>query len=146
MALPYTMNSRFPVQCYTDHSPLTWIKHTSGKGPVSQFLIDNLSMIDFEMHYIKGPDNILADALSRFPMLGPRRLKQKGRKQALNILLAGLTDFDVNTDRIWFNAQKDTTYLLNDLYEWRNAITSNTDTESERTRKLVILILSLHIK
>ena len=33
-----------PVKCVTDHIPLTWIKHTSGKGPVSQFVLDNLGL------------------------------------------------------------------------------------------------------
>ena len=72
--LPFAMNNPYPVECYTDHSPLTWVKHTSGKGPVSQFIIDKLSVIDYNMHYIKGRDNIVADELSRFPMLGPGTL------------------------------------------------------------------------
>ena len=60
---PFAAGSPFPVQVFTDHSPLTWIKHTNGKGPVSQFLVDKLSTMDFVMNYIKGPDNIVADAV-----------------------------------------------------------------------------------
>jgi len=78
LALPYVMCNPFPLKCSTDHSPLTWVKHTSGKGPVSQFIIDTLSHVDYEMHYLKGQDNIVADGLSRFPMLGPQELMRTG--------------------------------------------------------------------
>ena len=42
---PFASGSPFPVQVFTDHSPLTWIKHTSGKGPVSQFLVTRYPLI-----------------------------------------------------------------------------------------------------
>ena len=93
LALPFTLFNPFPLECYTDHIPLKWVKHTSGKGPVSQFIIDKLSEIDYKMHYIKGKDNIVVDALSRFPLLGPNKtLTRTGLKEALNILLAALVD------------------------------------------------------
>ena len=50
----YILFNKHPIECYTDQSPLTWIKHTSGKGPVSQFIVDKLSVMDYNMHYIKG--------------------------------------------------------------------------------------------
>ena len=43
-----TLNHQYPLH-------FTWIKHTSGKGAVSQFVIDTLSAFDYNMHYIKGP-------------------------------------------------------------------------------------------
>ena len=45
LTIPYALCNKHPVECWTDHTPLTWIKHTSGKGPVSQFIIDQLSII-----------------------------------------------------------------------------------------------------
>ena len=36
LTIPYALHNKHPVECWTDHTPLTWIKHTSGKGPVSQ--------------------------------------------------------------------------------------------------------------
>ncbi len=110
LTIPYALYNKHPVQCWTDHTPLTWIKHTSGKGPVSQFIIDNLSIIDYDMYYIKGEDNIIADSLSRFPMLGPSKLRRAGLGEAVNIMLASLTGTSVDTDRIWFYAGKDTKY------------------------------------
>ena len=64
MELALLFTNPFPLECYTDHSPLKWVKHTSGKGPVSQFIIDKLSEVDYRMYYIKGKDNVVADALS----------------------------------------------------------------------------------
>ena len=89
--------------------------------PVSQFLVDKLSTMDFVMNYIKGPDNIVADALSRFPMLGPRILRRKGTKVAMKILLSSLTNSEVPLQRTWFNAGKDTKYLANMIFDWRQS-------------------------
>ena len=33
LAMPFAAASPFPIKCYTDHTPLTWLQHTSGKGP-----------------------------------------------------------------------------------------------------------------
>ena len=121
LALPYVMCSQFPLQCWTDHSPLTWVKHTSGKGPVSQFIVDTLSHIDYEMNYIKGEDNIIADGLSRFPMLGPQKLVRSGLANALDVLLATLLTEDLDTSKIWFDAKTDTKFLLPNIFDWCHA-------------------------
>ena len=97
LTLPFALHNPFPVECYTDHSPLKWVKHT---GSVSQFIIDKLSLIDYNMHYIKGKDNIVADALSRFPMLGPGSLVRTGLSRAIDYLLAALVDTDINATKI----------------------------------------------
>ena len=121
LSLPYAMCNPFPLQCWTDHSPLTWVKHTSGKGPVSQFIIDTLSQIDYEMNYIQGKDNVIADGLSRFPMLGPQKLMRSGLANTLNVLLSTLLTADVDTTKIWFDARKDTKFLLPSIYDWCDA-------------------------
>jgi len=122
LTIPYALQNKFPVQCWTDHTPLTWIKQTSGKGPVSQFIVDTLSVIDYEMNYIKGEDNKTADALSRFPLLGPAKLHQHGTRKAVNILLAALVSSDVNPRKVWFDTGKDTQHFVSDLYDWRDEI------------------------
>jgi len=121
LALPYAMCNPFPLQCWTDHSPLTWVKHTSGKGPVSQFIIDTLSQIDYEMNYFQGEKNIVADALSRFPMLGPQKLVRRGLSNALDVLLATLLNTKVDTHKIWFDTQRDTRFLVPTIFDWCDA-------------------------
>ncbi len=123
LTIPYAMMNPHPVQCYTDHTPLTWIKHTSGKGPVSQFIIDMLSVIDYDMYPIKGEDNKTADALSRFPLLGPSKLARTGISKATNILLSALTGVNVDTNKLWFYAGKDTRHLVTNVYDWRHSLT-----------------------
>ena len=120
-ALPYTVCNPFPVQCWTDHSPLQWIKHTSGKGPVSQFIVDTLSQVDYEMHYIKGEDNYVADGLSRFPMLGPQTVRRAGLENMIHVLLSAILKSKVDTTRIWFDARKDTKFLVSHIYDWNHA-------------------------
>jgi hypothetical protein len=121
LSLPYAMCNPFPLQCWTDHSPLTWVKHTSGKGPVSQFIIDTLSQVDYEMNYLQGKDNVIADGLSRFPMLGPQKLMRSGLANTLDVLMTTLLNTDVDTTKIWFDARKDTKFLLPNLYDWCDA-------------------------
>ena len=123
LTIPYALQNKFPVKCFTDHTPLTWIKHTSGKGPVSQFIVDTLSVIDYEMNYVKGKDNVIADALSRFPLLGPSRLQQHGTAQAVNILLSALCTSNADTRKLWFYIGKDTQHLATDVYDWRHEFT-----------------------
>ena len=120
LTIPYALCNKYPVECWTDHTPLTWIKHTSGKGPVSQFIIDQLSIIDYEMHYIKGKNNDPADTLSRFPLIGPRTLQQSGTRNALNIMLAALVGTHVDPSRLWIYVGKDTKYMIDDIQEWRH--------------------------
>ena len=120
LTIPYALCNKYPVECWTDHTPLTWIKHTSGKGPVSQFIIDQLSIIDYEMHYIKGKNNDPADTLSRFPLIGPRTLQQSGTRNALNIMLAALVGTHVDPSRLWIYVGKDTKYMTDDIQEWRH--------------------------
>ena len=125
LTIPLAICNPYPVECYTDHSPLTWVKHTSGKGPVSQFIIDKLSIIDYNIHYIKGEDNIVADALSRFPMLGPKTLSRSGMKESLDILLSHLVETPLDPHKIWFDVKKDTKHLIHEIYEWRDQTFKN---------------------
>ena len=122
LTIPYALCNKHPVECWTDHTPLTWIKHTSGKGPVSQFIIDKLSIIDYEMHYIKGKDNDPADTLSRFPLIGPRTLQQSGTRNALDIMLAALVGTQVDPSKLWIYAGKGTKFMIDDIQEWRHNI------------------------
>ena len=114
----YLDYSRFPVRCVTDHIPLTYVKNTSGKGPVSQFVLDNLSSLDYTIEYRQGSKLVEADAISRFPCLGPRELSPDGVKEAFNILLVSLPNQWSSKGRVWVFAQKETEIIQQLVREW----------------------------
>jgi hypothetical protein len=69
--------------------PLQWMRK-SEKGPVSQFLVEQLSEIETKHQYIQGELNSLADAASRYPLLGPKRLAPRGLANSVQEALARL--------------------------------------------------------
>jgi hypothetical protein len=69
----YALSSPFPLYTYSDHLPLAWMAK-SEKGPVSQFIVEQLSELDTVHQYIQGHLNSIADAARRYPLLGPKRL------------------------------------------------------------------------
>ena len=97
-----------PVQCVTDHILLTWVKHTSGKGPVSQFILDTLGQMDYEIKYRPGQDLVEADAASRYPCLGPKMLSKGGTRQALQTLLHIMPKNWLMEERWWVHTGKGT--------------------------------------
>jgi hypothetical protein len=119
----YIDYSPFPVKCITDHIPLTYIKNTSGKGPVSQFVLDNLSSLDYTIEYRQGSKLVEADAVSRFPCLGPRELSPDGVKEAFNVLLAALPEEWTSEKRVWVHAQKETEIIQLMVREWLSMMT-----------------------
>ena len=118
----YTDYSPFPLQCVTDHIPLTYVKNTGGKGPVSQFVLDNLSNIDYNITYRKGSKLVEADAVSRFPCLGPRTLAPDGLEEAFKVLLSTLPNNWNRPGRIWVNAQKETEIIQQMVREWMSSL------------------------
>ncbi len=59
----------------------------SEKGPVSQFLVEQLSELDTIHQYIPGHLNSVADAFSRYPLLGPKRLAPRGLANSVQEVL-----------------------------------------------------------
>ena len=98
------------------------MKHTSGKGPVSQFVLDNLGSINYTLEYRKGSEHIHADALSRFPCLGPRRLSNQGMLEAVKVLMNSIgVTWDV-PGRIWVNAGKHTQQVRDIILSWQDQL------------------------
>lgn len=59
----YLYGSKFKIM--TDHAPLTWLKQNHGKNSRLTRWALSLQTFDFHIEYIKGSENLLADALSR---------------------------------------------------------------------------------
>ena len=107
---------------HTDHIPLTYVKNTSGKGPVSQFVLDNLSSLDYTITYRKGTKLVEADSVSRFPCLGPKELAPDGVKEAFDVLLSSLPNDWKCDGKIWINAQKETEIIQQLVRQWMTTL------------------------
>jgi len=57
--------------------------------------------VDYNVEYMPGPLNVIADACSRYPMLGPKQLVTEGLEFALEQLLAALPEDAKNIDNVW---------------------------------------------
>ncbi len=82
----WALSSPFPLYAFSDHLPLKWVRKCE-KGPVSEFTIEQLSDLSWIHSYLPGPENSLFDALSRYPLLGPRVLAPVGLSDAVSTLL-----------------------------------------------------------
>ncbi len=122
----YADYSPFPIECITDHIPLTYVKNTSGKGPVSQFILDNLSSLDYTITYRPGGKLVEADAVSRFPCIGPKTLATDGVIEAYNILLDFLPQKWTNQGRVWVYAQSETDIIQQEVRHWMSTLPKTT--------------------
>ena len=118
----YADYSPFPIQCVTDHIPLTYVKNTSGKGPVSQFLLDNLSSLDYTITYRPGSKLVEADSVSRFPCIGPKVLATDGVIEAINILLDVLPKNWTSKGKVWVYAQSETDLIQQEVRQWMSTL------------------------
>jgi hypothetical protein len=87
----WALSSPFPLYASSNHLPLKWIRKCE-KGPVSEFTIEQLFDLQWIHSYVPGPENSLFDALSRYPLLGPRVLAPVGLSDAVSHLLDALPD------------------------------------------------------
>ena len=73
----YSRATKYPLIVYCDQAALQWIK-TASKGAVTAWRIERLNGLNYEVKYKPGKINVVADALSRYPMIGPRQLSRTG--------------------------------------------------------------------
>ena len=74
---------------------------TCDKGPIAEFVLFDMGGVDYNINYIKGPMNKIADALSRFPMVTDKTMAQRRKNES-----AALTDEGANSRVItasWVN-------------------------------------------
>jgi hypothetical protein len=124
----YLLRSRFVTKVLSDHAPLRWIR-SAEKGPVSSWIIEHLSETPFEVTYLPGEDNPVADAMSRTPMVAPATLADKGVARVwADILtaLGGIAPWLKATVLPWVYAGKNTPEAVRLVQAWRTAKRSNT--------------------
>ena len=124
----YSRATEYPLVVYCDQAPLQWIK-TASKGAVTAWRIERLNGLDYEVHYKPGKINVIADALSRYPMIGPRTLSRTGIAATLDRLLTSLPPLTERTT-LWFWAAGDTDALLPAVRKWCSKTKSKVITAS----------------
>ena len=65
---------------YTDFNPLTYLSTTAKLNATGQRWVNELSDYHFTIHYKPGNENVVADALSRYPKLTETNMKDFSNK------------------------------------------------------------------
>jgi hypothetical protein len=97
--------------------PLQWMRK-SEKGPVSQFIVEQLSEIETAHQYNQGELNSIADAASRYPLLGPNRLAPRGLANSVSEALKRFPDRLRNAQNIQVHAGTHTSDLKVMVQSW----------------------------
>ena len=114
----YAQAADHTLTVLTDQQPLRWARH-SEKGLVTKWRVEVAGDVDYTVEYTPGETNFLADAASRYPMLGPRRITRMGLEHSFERLLSFLPDSARDAPRAWLHAGKDTATLSRKLQAWR---------------------------
>ena len=117
---PFVLTSKFPLHTLTDHLPLTWVRNSSGKAAISQFLTSQIADVNWTIDYLPGHQNCLADAISRPPFLGVLKPTTVGLHMMVKALLNHLSPAARACKNPWCYAGKDTTRLTHQVQKWRS--------------------------
>jgi hypothetical protein len=113
----YALSSPFPLYTYSDHMPLKWMDKTE-KGPISSFILENLSEVETVHQYIQGENNTLPDSCSRYPMLGPKRLATGGLSNSVAEMLRRIPSRLKDSALVHFHGGKQNAELREALKDW----------------------------
>ena len=107
LSAPYVDASVAPLVARVDQVSLKWVKNST-KGRVTAWRLAQEIPIEYSIEYLPGDKNCIADACSRPPMLGPRRVARLGLEFMLGKLLstADRVVRSASSFRLW--AGKDT--------------------------------------
>ena len=114
----YISMSPFVYTHGTDHAPLRWMKLCL-KGPISAWIAESIGDLQFRIEYVKGPENIVADALSRFPVVSYGTSTFLGLSNMFKALLSRLGPSVKSASSLWVWASHDTVEMARLVQAWR---------------------------
>ena len=115
----YLIASPFPVRIRMDHRPLLWVKHAH-KGPVTAWLMEMATDLDFKIEFLQGVLNVTADCLTRAPLINPGNLNLFGLSQAWTTLLESLPHSLRSSPIVWAWAGVRTDEVIKIIRDWRS--------------------------
>ena len=110
--------SPFPACVRTDHAPLQWMKHAR-RGPLAAWRIEELAGLDYTVEYIDGAKNVLADALTRFPLIAHQVPTLEGLDAMLLTIMETLGSKWRCAQTLWIWFDRDTSTLARQVQAWR---------------------------
>lgn len=114
----YIEHSPFISAIHTDHFPQKWMKH-SQRGLIVGWRVAELAGLTYEIFYLPGPKNKLADSMSRFPLITRTQLAVEGLDAIFGRLLKNLPDASRALDNVWVWAERDTPAMARVVQHWR---------------------------
>ena len=103
-----------------DQAALRWLKQCR-KGPISAWLCEFLWGLQWTWTYMPGPDNVVADALSRYPCVTWGVTNFHGSVNVWRKLLAVLADDYKETYAVWIWAGVDSDEMAAMVQAWRSS-------------------------
>lgn len=117
---PFQRMSEHTLTVKSDHLPLSFLRNGNGMRAISFFDLLDFQDIDFRIDYISGPRNVVADALSRGPFLGPLCPGVRGLLHMTKTLLRQLGDTHRAATKIFIAADIDTAAVAGLVKDWRH--------------------------
>ena len=111
--------SSLEVVVHSDHQPLRWIKH-SPKGVVSSWLLVFLADVRFRVVYLLGVKNVIADPMSRPPLVSPNLLSAVGLDRAVMRLIRLVPE--IVSDKLWLYSYREPDTVARLIRETRKSV------------------------
>ena len=107
---PWAFQQSGPVRVRTDAKSILWA-HKQDTGPVAAYAAEAAAETPYVLEYIRGERNVVADALSRPPMVGPPVMTVYGLHTLVELLISHFEASFSGCSTLWVHARTDTRSL-----------------------------------